>query len=131
REAHRGGLALVELGVAPVVRVGRVEQLFVRALDHEDVLDVETVPELFPERDEALVEDQRLVPAVAGDEVQIVGMEAEIERVQDEAAARDPEVRLEVLMVVPAERRDAVAALEPEPLQRDRELLRAPSEVAE
>ena len=33
------------------------------------------------------------------------------------------EVGLEVLVVVPAERRDAVAALEAEPLQRDRELL--------
>ena len=41
-------------------------------------------------------------------------MQAQVQRVQDEAAARDAEVRLEVLVVVPAERRDAVAALEAE-----------------
>ena len=49
-------------------------------------------------------------------------MEAEVERVEDEAAARDAEVRLVVLVVVPAERRDAVAALETRLAQRDREL---------
>ena len=52
-------------------------------------------------------------------------MQAQVQRVQDEAAARDAEVRLEMLVVVPAERRDAVAALEPELLQRDGELPRA------
>ena len=57
-------------------------------------------------------------------------MQAEVQRVQHEAAARDAEVALMVLVVVPAERRDAVAALEPEALQRDRELLRAPRQVA-
>ena len=44
---------------------------------------------------------------------------------EHEAAARDAEVALHVLVVVPAERRDAVAALEPEPVERDGELLRA------
>ena len=57
-------------------------------------------------------------------------MQAEVERVQHEPAARDAEVALHVLVVVPAERGDAVAALEAEALQRDRELLRAPREVA-
>ncbi len=57
-------------------------------------------------------------------------MEAEVERVEDEAAARDPEVRLVVLVVVPAERRDAVAALEPGLLQRGRELPRTAHRLA-
>jgi hypothetical protein len=35
-----------------------------------------------------------------------------------------------MLVVVPAQRRDAVAALEPEALERDGELLRAPRHVA-
>src|SRR5262249_50306540 len=42
----------------------------------------------------------------------------------------NPEVALEVLVVIPREGRDAVAALEPEPLQRDCELFRAPRHVA-
>ena len=49
---------------------------------------------------------------------------------EDEAAARDAEVRLVVLVVVPAERRDAVAALEAGLLQRDRELPRAAQRLA-
>ena len=57
-------------------------------------------------------------------------MEAEVERVQDEAAARDPEVRLVVLVVVPAERRNAVAARESCLFERDRELPRAAHRVA-
>jgi hypothetical protein len=51
---------------------------------------------------------------VRRDVADVVRVQAQVERVQDEAAARDAEVRLEVLVVVPAERRDAVAALEPE-----------------
>ena len=57
-------------------------------------------------------------------------MQAEVERVEREPAARDPEVALHVLVVVPAQRGNAVAALEAESLQRDRELLRPPREVA-
>jgi len=57
-------------------------------------------------------------------------VQPQIERVQHEAAARDAEVRLVMLRVVPAQRRDAVAALEAETLQRDRELARAPHRVA-
>ena len=57
-------------------------------------------------------------------------MQAQVQRVEHEAAARDAEVRLVVLVVVPAERRDAIAALEPEPLQRDRERAGAAARVA-
>jgi hypothetical protein len=67
---------------------------------------------------------------MVGDVREVVRMQPEVERVEDEAAARDAEVRLEVLMVVPAERRDAVAALEPERLEGDRELLRAARRLA-
>ena len=56
-------------------------------------------------------------------------MEAQVERVRDEAADRRPDVRLEVLVVVPHERRDPVAVLEPEAAQRDGEPLRPRGEV--
>ena len=48
-------------------------------------------------------------------------MEAQVERVQHEPAARDAEVGLVVDVVVPAQRCDAVAAFEAELLQPDRE----------
>ena len=58
-------------------------------------------------------------------------MQPEVERVEDVAGAGDPEIGLEVLVVVPAEGGDAVARLEAEPLQRHRELPGALAEVGE
>ena len=89
------------------------------------MLDLRSLPELLEQRDERSVDDHGAVVGVVGDVGEVVRVEAEVERVQDEAAARNAEVRLVVLPVVPAQRRDAVAALEPELPQRDRELLRA------
>ena len=57
-------------------------------------------------------------------------MEPEVEGVEDEAAARDAEVRLVVLVVVPAQRRDAIAAFEAGLLERDRELPRSTQRLA-
>ena len=57
-------------------------------------------------------------------------MQPQVERVQDEASARDPEVRLQVLVVVPAQRPHAVARLEAELPEPDRELLRPARQVA-
>ena len=57
-------------------------------------------------------------------------MEAQVERVQHEAAAGDAEVRLQVLIVVPCKRRHAVAGLEAELPERDGELLRPARHVA-
>ncbi len=131
RVAHRRGGVLVELGVAVVVRVAAGEQLLVAVLDYEDVLDRRLVGELLPERQQALVDDQRLVARVRGDVAEVVRVQPQVERVQDETAAGDPEIRLQVLVVVPAERRHAVARLEPDPLQRHGELLRATAEIGE
>ena len=130
RVAHRRGLVLVQLRVAPGGGVGGGEKLLVGVLDDEDVLDRRPLAELVEERDEALVDDHGPVVRVRRDVGEVVRVQAQVQRVQDEAAAGDAEVRLEVLMVVPAERRDAVAALEPELGERDRELLRAPHRLA-
>ena len=54
-------------------------------------------------------------------------MQAQVERVEHEAAARDAEVGLVVDVVVPAQRRDAVAAFQAELLERDRKPARTPS----
>jgi hypothetical protein len=129
REAHRRSLVLVELRVLPFVGARRVEQLLVGVLDDEHVLDVRVLPERVQQREEASVDDDRPVVRVRGDVAEVAGMEAEVQRVQDVAAARDAEVGLHVLVVVPAQRRDAVAALEAELLQADGELLRPPGHV--
>ena len=54
-------------------------------------------------------------------------MQPQVERVQHEAAARDSEIRLVVDVVVPGERRDAVAALQARLCNADRECTRAPA----
>jgi len=49
-------------------------------------------------------------------------MQSQVQRVQHKAAARDAEVGLVVLVMVPAERGDAVAPFDPELRERDGEL---------
>ena len=75
----------------------------------------------FKQRHEALVDDHRFVPGVRRDVGEVVRVQAQVQRMQDKAAARDAEVRLVVLIVVPTEGRDAIAALHAEPRQADRE----------
>ena len=94
------------------------------------MLDVRPVLELLEQRQERTVDDHDAVVGVRRDVREIVRMQAEVQRVQHEAAARDAEVRLVMLVMVPAERRDARAALEAELLQRGGELLRAPHRLA-
>ena len=129
RVTHRGGGVLVELGVLPVFGVRGREQLLVGVLDEEDVLDVGVVLERVDERGQCSVGDQHPVAGVLGDVADVAVVEPQVQRVQDEAAAGDAEVRLHVLVVVPAERCDAVAGLEAEACERDGELLRAPRHI--
>ena len=63
----------------------------------------------------------RDIAGVRRDVRQLVKVEPNVERVEDRARARHPEVRLEMTKVVPAERRHAVTASDAEPLQRGRE----------
>ena len=130
RVTHRRGVVLVELRVAPLVGVGRREQLLVRVVDHDHVLDVRAALERVEQRQQALVDDHGLVAAVLRDVADVVVVQAQVQRVQDEAAAGDAEVGLHVLVVVPAERRDAVALLQAELVERHGELLRALRHVA-
>jgi len=130
RVAHGGGLALVELRVFPFVRIGGREQLLVRVLDDEDVLDRRLLPELLEQRQQRAVDDHGAVARMARDVAQVARVQPEVERVEDEATARDAEVRLVVLIVVPAQRRNAVAALEAGLAQRDGQLPRAAQRLA-
>ena len=130
RVAHRRGLVLVELGVAPCVGVDAREQVLVGVLDNEHVLDLRTVAELLEQRQERTVDDHRAVAGVIRDVADVVRVQAQVQRVQHKASARDAEVRLEVLVVVPAQRRDPVAAREAELRERDAERTRAAHRVA-
>ena len=127
RVTHRGSFVLVELGVAPAVRVDGCEQLLVRVLDDEHVLDLGVRQEEIEERHQAPVDDHRPVVRVRRDVTEVVRMQPQVERVQHEAPARDSEICLVVDVVVPGERRDAVAALQAQALQPDRECTRAPA----
>ena len=75
RVAHGRGLVLVELRVLPLVRVGAGQQLLVRVLDDEDVLDRRLVLELVEQRQQHLVDDDDLVAGVRRD-VREVGRDA-------------------------------------------------------
>ena len=138
RVAHRGREPLVDVALLELVCARGREQLLVvdRAVgrrsvaDGDHVLEADAVLERLGQRPEHLVDEQDAVAGVLGDVREVVGVEAKVQRVRDHAAGREAEVRLEVLVVVPAERPDAVAVAEPELLaQRDREPLRAVDEV--
>ena len=60
---------------------------------------------------------------VIDDERELLGKEADVEGVHDRAHRRDREVRLEVLLAVPAERAYAILALDPELGERVGELV--------
>ena len=137
REAHRGRCALVDVAIRERALVRRGEELLVvdRTLgrlarpDGDDVLEADAVDELRCERPEHLVDDEHLVAGVRGDVGVVVGMETQVERVRDEAADRRPDVRLEVLVVVPHEGGDAVAVFETQAAKCHRETLRPRREV--
>ena len=89
------------------------------------MLDLRAILELLEDRQQAAVDDHGAIAGVIRDVREVVRVQSQVQCVQDEAAARDPEVGLVVLVMVPAQCRDPVAALEAETPQRDGELPRA------
>ena len=89
------------------------------------MLEADPVDELRGERPQHLVDDEHAVARVRGDVRVVVGVQAEVQRVRDEAADRRADVRLEMLVVVPHQRGDAVAVAQAEAAQRDGEALGA------
>jgi hypothetical protein len=57
----------VQIGIAEVVGINRVEQLLVRVLDDEHVLDLRLALEGLEQRHQAAVDDDRLVRGVIRD----------------------------------------------------------------
>src|SRR5262249_26023986 len=70
------------------------------------------------QRDQGVVHDDDPVPGVVDDLGHLGAGQPDVERVQYRTHAGHPEVGLEVLLVVPAERPDRVVRPDPEPGQR-------------
>ena len=133
RVTHPRRLPLVNLG--EVVRgIGEREHVLVIARarrqrraggpDDDHVLDGRALPELEEQGQQRLVHDAGAVAGVRRDVRQVVGVQAEVERVQHHAARRHAVVRLQVLRAVPRERGHAIAVTEPERPQPTRQLPR-------
>ena len=138
RVTHRRRRALVDVPVGERLGVGRRDQILVldragrrlAGADRDHVLEPDAILERLDERPQRLVGDQDAIAGMRRDVREVVGVEPQVERVRDEAADRSAEVGLHVLVVVPGERRHAVAVGEAELVaQRERELLRAAGEI--
>jgi hypothetical protein len=75
RVAHRRRLVLVQLGIAPRVRIRAREQLLVRVLDDEDVFDLRLAPELLEQRQQRAVDDDRPIARVRRDVREVARMQ--------------------------------------------------------
>jgi hypothetical protein len=101
----------------------------VEAVD-EDALELHLVPELLEQRQQAVIDDDEAIFRVLGDVGDVLGEQAQVQRVHHAAGRGNPEIGLEVDRVVPHERGDAVAGLEARLDQRLRQLARAPVDLA-
>ena len=135
RVTHRRGGAFVDLRVGDTGLLRR-EQLVVAehlgavALErrgvgvaHDDVVlhARQLRRELGQRRHQRAVDDDDLVFRVVHDVGELVGEQADVERVEHAAHAGDREVRLEVLLGVPRERRDPITRLDAEAAERGRQ----------
>ena len=114
--------------VLETIRVARIEQGFVvgefgrhrrpgkRKDDH--FLEAVEVRELPVKRQQDIVDHEEAIVRVARDPADLVRRQAQVQSVHHAAGGGDAEVALQVRMVVPAQRGDAVALLQAESLQR-------------
>ena len=75
----------------------------------DDTLERDIFAEFFVDREQHVVDEEKAIARVLGDAGDFLGMEAEVQRVQDSAGTRDSEESLEVADVVPHHGSDAVA----------------------
>ena len=140
--AERARGPLVELG-PPIARVARLDQLLVaqgvgqlrghvRAVGHhDDVAERRPIPgELCDQRREGQVAKQRAVLGVVDDVGDLLGEQPRVDGVANSAHRRDAEIKLQVPVVVPRDRRDAVALADPQVGQRAGEPPRPGVELA-
>ena len=68
--------------------------------------------ELLEQRQQDVVDDEEAVLGVVRDPADLVGRKPQVQRVHHAARRRNAEIAFEVRVVVPAQRRDAVALLQ-------------------
>jgi hypothetical protein len=85
--------------------------------------------DLGPKRQQDVINKNNLIIRVVDDERELVGMEAQVERVEDATGQWNAEVRFQVLIVVPTKSRDTVSWPDAKPLKRRSEASRANGEV--
>ena len=137
RVTHRRRGALVEVAVGECGFVRAREQLLVvdrsvgclTVADRDHVLEAAPFHELRQERPQHLVGDEHAIACMRRDVGVVVGVQAQVQRVGDEPADGRTDVRLEMLVVVPHERRHAISVLQPEAAQRHRKPLGTGGEV--
>ncbi len=134
RVADRGGRPLVDhrpgedrgrrgecLGVGQDRLAGRLERCEVSLAGDQHVRDRRHQCERRRQhRQQAGVGENHPVVGVGGDEAELLRRQPDVQRVQDSAHGRHGEVGLEVLLVVPHERRDPLVAGDPQCPQRIR-----------
>ena len=125
RVTHGASLALIDLG--PLHRLGAGDQRLVIVIsrrrrvstgDDDDVIEVARPVKGLEHLKQGLVDDDRPVLRVVDDEAQLVRMQPRVEGVQHGTHRRDREVELEVLRLVPQQRRHRVARPDAEAGQR-------------
>ena len=96
---------------------------------HDHALEAMQRRELAVERQQHVVDDQEAVPGVRSDPAGVARREAQVERVHDPARGRNAEVALQMSVMVPKERGDAIALLKTQPPERRAERAGAGVEV--
>ena len=125
RVAHRRGGALVEIRfVHQRIRLGK-HRLVVQhsrrgatGADDDNLAHARLRSDLLPQRQQRLVDDHQPIVRDVDDERELVWMQPKVQCMEDRARHRDTEVRLEVLMMIPPECRDALAGRDAERPQR-------------
>ena len=137
--AHHRRFILVELRIREVVaRMGQ-EFLVAKAARrrrtaaerHDDyALELYSVAKFFVYRQQHVVDDQKAVARVAGDEGDFVRVQPQVQRMEHASGDRDAKVRFHVFGLVPQQRGHPVSALQAQAGKRVRQTPRAPVEIA-
>ena len=98
---------------------------------HDDyAVELYAVAEFFVNGQQHVIDNQKAVARMVRNEGNFVRVEAQIQRVQDAASHRHPEISLHVRGMIPQKRGHAVAAPQAEPGERIRQAARAAVKIS-
>jgi len=83
------------------------------------------VGEFSPQWQKTTIDDNDFVFGVIRNVPELVGVQAQIERMHDRADGGNPEICFEVRLMIPTKRRDTITGFDTEPDERMREFARA------